>query len=266
MRKFIFDKKWELTAFSLIGSRERNEDRIVHSVEWTDGKTPVGIFIACDGVGGVSGGAECAEEVIRAAGVKIKFLLSVHGIALLKKTRCSLLASELKKLIINNRVSGATTMVVLLFSTRRFRNGYRCVVAWAGDSRAHIVDNDGNYIQLTRDHHDAEERLTAAYVAKNGYCNGDVEVKHFLMTQCPLAFGVTTDGLHGKCTEEEFRSFLAWCILQKGLDNDVFAKAAERFLNKNISDNLSAKFFLRRFAIPESVLRNILEKWRAANV
>lgn len=266
MRKHISDKKWELAAFSLIGSRERNEDRLVHFVEWADSKTPVSIFIACDGVGGESGGAECAEEVIKAAWLKIKHLLSDHGIALLKKTRGALLARELKNLTINGSVSGATTLVVLLFSIRRFRNGYRSAVAWAGDSRAHIVDIDGKYIQLTRDHHDEEERLTAAYVAKNGNCEGDVEVRHFLMPQCPLAFGVTTDGVHGKCTEEEFRSFLAWCLLQKKLDNDIFAKAAEKFLNKNISDNLSAVFLMKRFAIPESTLRGILEKWRVANV
>jgi hypothetical protein len=62
----------------------------------------------------------------------------------------------------------------------------------------------------------------------------------------PLIFGVTTDGMHDKCTHEELRNFLVWCL---SLPNDCtfnYPDAVRYFLEENLSDNASSSFFMTR--------------------
>jgi serine/threonine protein phosphatase PrpC len=153
-------------------------------------------------------------------------------------------------------------MVALMFCGHRFWNGYHCAVAWAGDSRAHLIDKQGNYLLLTQDHHDEVGNLTSAYATPDGRCRGDLDVRNFVFAHRPLALGVTTDGVHGKCTEEELRCFLSWSLLQRDMESKSFGDAAENFLENNLSDNLSAVFVMRRIGLPEKILRGALEQWR----
>lgn len=264
MKKETFSSNWKLLSFSKKGKRNNNEDRIGYFDDWSATKGPICVFIACDGVGGTSGGAECAEEVVQAVYTKLQELISIYGLSIFKDSGSALLVSELTSLKVKSNISGATTLVALIFGVARLRNGYHCTAIWAGDSRAHIIDSKGQYLMLTKDHHDEEGRLTAAYVANgDGYCHGSLEIRHTVIPYYPLAFGVTTDGVHGKCVDVELCAFLAWCILQKGIDSDTFALATERFLAGNLSDNLSAIFLFRLVALPNQALMNILEQWSA---
>lgn len=262
MRVKTLSQHWKLLSFSLIGKRETNEDRLESFFQWPDERTPICVLIACDGVGIRDGGAECAMAVSQAIRDKLEELLSTHGLSLLKKSHNRLLKESLQQISIDPTRTGATTMVALIFCARRFWNGYHCVVAWAGDSRAHLVDNQGHYQLLTHDHHDEEGHLTAAYVTPEGCCRGGLDVQSFVFAHRPLAVGITTDGVHGKCTEDELRCFLAWSLLQYDLDGKAFGDAAENFLEDNLSDNLSATFMSRRVGLPKAALQNVLEQWR----
>ncbi|MDD2899044.1 MAG: protein phosphatase 2C domain-containing protein [Desulfuromonadaceae bacterium] len=247
---------WNLLSVSEIGNRARNEDKISHFIRMVNCKTPVFAFIACDGVGGVSGGGEAAEIVATTVEKKLKALISKYGTLLFSNKYGAILRSKLKKLRIKNGICGATTMVALIFCTRRLQGRYRCIAIWAGDSRAHIIDGSGHYLQLTHDHHDDEGRLTSAYVAKDGFCKANIEINNYIMNNLPLAFGVSTDGLHGKCRVDELRHFLSCCLVNKEIDSETFASWVQSFLEANISDNYSAIFLLRKTMLPLGILEN----------
>jgi len=71
---------------------------------------------------------------------------------------------------------------------------------------------------------------------------------------------VTTDGVHRKCTENEWKKFLIYCLLEDELGSRRFGNLLKQFLFENISDNFSSAIMLRKNIQCSNSLLNILNQ------
>jgi len=248
---------WSILCASRRGKRDRNEDFLTGRQFFKKLRPVFTLLLACDGVGGRPGGAECAHEIGIAVNQAVEKYLLRKGLASLGKAD----EAGLKEMILQVPVSkitekhAATTLALAIYDHRRGRSG-RILIAWAGDTQVRLMDDQGQCMTLTCDHLDEDNRLTAGYDA-DGRAHG-LEVGIVALSFLPLAVSITTDGVHEKCTPEEWRRFMAYCLLDRRMDDERFGNLLESFLEENISDNLSACVLLRRRQVPDVLLKQIL--------
>jgi serine/threonine protein phosphatase PrpC len=242
-----------------IGKRSSNDDRLKTFLIQSSENNLIICLIACDGVGGISGGGLCAELLCNEVALKLNQIITIEGRRLFYYRNKEILKNTISSIKLHDARIGASTLVVLVADLNRFRNGYRFITLWAGDSRSHIIDNGLVYHCLTDDHHDNEKNLTSYYKLADDKFHGDVSCRFFSFVKMPLVFGVTTDGVHDKCTESELRFFLIYCLYKSVDSNEMLSEYLNVFLKENISDNLSASFYFMKYKINITKLRNILE-------
>jgi len=248
-----------LLSSSNIGRCDINEDRLNSFIIVSKENDPIICFVLCDGVGSIQYGDLCAELLCNEISLKIHKLIEEEGRKLFYVRNRQKFKNYFNCLDIKACQEGASTLTILIANITRFKDGFRFLVLWAGDSRAHIIDHELNYHLLTDDHHDSEGRLTLYYDLLHNNFLGDPSCRYFSFKRLPVAFGVTSDGVHEKCNEEELRLFLLWFLYKPTDSNDKFSEYLSRFLNVNISDNYSASFLFKKTGASMDRLKKILE-------
>lgn len=246
---------WHLRQCSLIGSRELNEDVVL--VDFIPmGKKGAWLCIVSDGMGGMEGGACAAQECTRQSFSTAQKVIADKGKALFYQGGGKVLQSALEKMPrAAPSAKGGATLVLLALCLDRFKDGYRAIVIWAGDSRACALDAEMKLQTLTRDDVDEMGHLTAFYDAATGRFAGELHMEEVVFPRQPLAFGVTTDGFHDSCESGEMSSFLAYNLLQPDCD---FMETTQEFIALNISDNATCGFVLRKNRLPKKELEQIV--------
>lgn len=150
---------------------------------------------------------------------------------------------------------GGSTATAILFCLDRFHDGYHCISAWAGDSRIWLMNHSGILECLSKDDLNYDGLLTSWYDGRLGTFAGYLHINTNTIPFEPLAFGLTTDGLHGSCTQEELCTFIAYCLLEQDSD---FCSVTEDFISNNLGDNASCVFSFRRKALPKKGLMRII--------
>lgn len=246
---------WQLRQCSLLGTRESNEDILLAEL-LPVGNKGIWLCVASDGMGGMEGGEQAARECAGKGFVTAKKILVEKGKSVFYTGGGAILYGALNKIDIPiSSAMGGATFVLLAVSLDRFKNGYRAIMLWAGDSRAWLLDAETNLLLLTTDDVDEIGHLTAFYDAASGRFIGGLHLKEMSFPYEPLAFGVSTDGFHESCAQNELRSFLAYNILQPERD---FAETTQNFIEINLADNATCGFVLRNTRLPKNVLEEIV--------
>jgi serine/threonine protein phosphatase PrpC len=236
--------QWIKTLCSEVGKKDSNQD-FVAARSFSSRRRKIDVLIACDGVGGHEGGAECSAAVGNAVLNAVEnFLARRKSDRALDKKDLDQLRKRITSLPPTNAPEGsATTLALVLFDRQKGRLGYSMVTAWVGDSHIHLLEVAGSSRRLTNEHHDDEGRLTH-YVTGSGRVHGGLEMG--LVTSKSLyAICLTTDGIHEKCRPEELYNFLLYCIDHKIREERSFSEAMTLFLGDNIDDNYSAVLLYR---------------------
>ena len=259
MNKNSILDNWIFLSSTDIGKRNANEDRLNSFFLLSAENNFIVCLIACDGVGGISGGSLCAELLCNEISSKINQLVKIEGRKLFYFRNLKKLKNTISCLRLEKNTEGASTLVVLLANLSRFRDGFRFITIWAGDSRSHIIDNDLVYCRLTEDHHDSDYNITAYYDLLADNFLGEVSYRSYSFKNIPVIFGVTTDGVHDKCTENELQLFLIYCLYKNVNSDAMFSEYFRIFLGENISDNFSASFIFTKYFKNTNQLKDILE-------
>lgn len=213
---------------STSGSREANEDSIVVRRR-TVGKKHFYVISICDGVGSRPGSgvlAQIAASVTADAALdfatKVLFPPQIRANELPRYIE--FITDALSRLSLDAFL--CTTLSVALFDHSAL------LVAWAGDTRLHLLTKTVTLTPVTRDHSDEEGRLTR-FVDGHGHVRGGLDGE-FSSIRSAIAVVASTDGIHEACTPDELVAFITFCLSQKGID---VAHEIDDFLVNNLSDN-----------------------------
>ncbi|MDR1568190.1 MAG: hypothetical protein LBS33_05900 [Streptococcaceae bacterium] len=217
------------------------------------------ILLACDGVGGLPGGRDCSKQLLEGLSKQLVETAKQFGRKLFFRNGINNFKKSFESINVEPG-TGASVMALMLVCLDRFYDGYRGLLAWAGVGRVLVLDSDGYYRRLTTDHHDEDKNITACFFLNDGLFHGGPDYSPFLYRRLPLAFGVSTDGVHGKCREDALERFLAWCLLEPPLSDEDFVALVSRFISTNISDNYSMALALRSERLPKIKLTDILQR------
>jgi serine/threonine protein phosphatase PrpC len=232
--------RWVELATTNDGTRKSNED-FVDRVKWYGKRRRVTLLVACDGIGSRPDASACARGVGRAAlEHAVRFLKRRNSTRALGPSDATKLAKRLRNLKVTGVKEGSgTTFVLSLFDHKRHRAGYSLVTLWAGDSRAYLLDSSGGLHQLTSDHQSDERRITRFYDGLGRVRGGDVDASFYEVSSAPRAICLTTDGVHERCSPNELREFMLYCITRKPRTEPQLSHYLTGFLARNIGDNYS---------------------------
>jgi len=118
------------------------------------------------------------------------------------------------------------------------------LIAWAGDSRIYALLSNRTMSQLTEDHLNERGEITK-FIRGDGVIPGGVQVRQFNMDQV-LAVAATTDGIHDRCSFEELRLFITYCVSNRLRDPAIIVGEMLAFLGANISDNVTLALMYER--------------------
>lgn len=217
---------------SQIGGCERNED-FVASTTVRKGQHRFAVLLACDGVGGRPNGDRCAHDVGK--------LLMRQVTSYLRKRRTAKTfgwadQASLRRRLLRLRIPQGDPASACAFALTVVAPD-SVWVFWAGDTRAYVLDREGELMQLTSDLVDAEGRLHT-YFRGDGRLIGELGAACVSGRRTPLV-SVATDGVHGGCSESELRHFLLYCLATMIPNGDVLGDRLGGFLDGNVGDNYS---------------------------
>lgn len=235
---------YKVVTASEIGLRRENQDSVAAAFLRSRGTA---IAICCDGIGSLPDAGDCARAACRSALHRLRRYLAEYCLKRsIKEADAGALRHRLSTLALKGIPPQSGTTIAL-----GVMQGKRVIVAWAGDSRVYVVQNDGCLRQLTADDHDASGSITNFVLG-----TGAVELRtcYTLFSVPPVAMFATSDGVHESCTIDELRRFVLHCVEAGIVDNARFRKKLEEFLGQNISDNYSMVLWYR--ALSPKVLQS----------
>jgi serine/threonine protein phosphatase PrpC len=232
-------QRWFILKASSTGPRALNQDYVA-GMSMKVGRRRFYILVACDGLGSVPGSEVCARQAGAAGKASVvQYAYNRRSSRSLSETEVPDFAKSIEVGLgnLNGDANLLTTFCVAFFE----RQALLC--AWAGDTRAYILDPDARMVRAAvRDHHDVEGHLTR-YVKGNGVIEGGLECNYLRFDSNMSAVCVLTDGVHGCCTERELNDFLLYVFTGNVKSDDNLLSALTNFLGQNIKDNFSIALF-----------------------
>ena len=211
-----------LVTYSNIGAREKNQDRVAHSILPNEDQ----LFILADGMGGYEAGEEAAEAAIDAI---VASFSSVPDDVELAIQKANLAIAEKGKSL-GVAEMGCTIAAVLLHKET-------VTIFWAGDSRVYLI-RDNRIVFETEDHSLVNEmkkirRLTPSQIRKYEHI-----VRRSLMGNLSDVVDVVEqDVLPGDeiliCSDGFHKEMPLPFLLEKLRTEDVFTIDNEKFIDNH---------------------------------
>ncbi len=141
-------------GYSIGKKREKNQDSLftfTSGIANNDQRTPFGVYIVADGMGGHELGEVASEMAIRAAADEIiqKLYIPFLNLSENKAPISDVLnaaVSRAHEAVLEKAPEGGTTLTIALITNNHL------AIAHIGDSRAYYIKADGQITALTRDH------------------------------------------------------------------------------------------------------------------
>ncbi len=248
-------KKWISISFSNIGKRESNQD-FVYKESIKVKRRRIEVLLVCDGVGGRPNGEECSKEVgneiIKVVKSYVSKRKSAKALTKLDTDIIKRLLSLLPKL--NAPVMSRTTATLMLIDRKNTKNGYSCISLWAGDSRAYLIEEEKQPVQISTDQYNSEGHLSVVF-GGDGKLYGELG-RNFSVLKKPILYCVTTDGMNSQL-KGLYKFFLS-CVYHHINSDTTFEFQSTRFLSSIISDNYSSAMLYR--IRPKSILSKTLKQ------
>ncbi|WP_017471219.1 PP2C family protein-serine/threonine phosphatase [Amphibacillus jilinensis] len=243
-----------LSAYYIEKGREKptNQDGLLIKTAKTN-RGEIGLFVVCDGMGGLEKGELASATVIR--GLSSWFSEQLPQLLEYNANPDRIWESFAQKIhLLNDKivqygethhVQLGTTLTALLFIDTQ------CYVAQVGDSRAYLLD--GRVDQLT-----ADQTLVAREVARGSLSPDQAQThpKRHVLLQCigvqaqielamnqtdGQAFLLCTDGFYHHLTDQELQLYLVdQELATREMGEQALGQLADRVVRRGESDDLSA--------------------------